>query len=369
MTEPKLKSSPKLRTPGAKKKLGLSVPPALRLPHEDLITKEQEREIEQSDASMTSQTSQTSPTSHTRETNPSVEQLPVSPTRDFTKVANSIGREAVPAGLFSGKSKQLYDCLYSLTRGAITPTRTVRISRPKLMAKANIGSRVTFDANIERLISVGLINVKHIVGEHDGNEYTVHLPEEVLTSMTSLTSQTSMSSLTGSAQKLDRLVRLETSLTRHTSSLEESTTYNGSKTFIKTNTDDDEAFASFVKTFRDVTVEITGKNPTAADSARWQELAEVLIAELKIAAARTTISSVPAFLAEHLRRRLWKLDKKQAQAEGRELPDQVLKSTISDDAATCPDCHGSGWWYPEGQDRGVAKCKHSNMSKIDPQIG
>src|ERR671912_69734 len=43
----------------------------------------------------------------------------IAPKRDFMKVANSITREAVPSGLFTGKSKQLYDYLYSLTRGAI----------------------------------------------------------------------------------------------------------------------------------------------------------------------------------------------------------------------------------------------------------
>ncbi len=129
-------------------------------------------------------------TSLTSHTTPATEAAPVAPVRDFTKVANSIGREAVPAGLFAGKSKQLYDILYGLTRGAVVPARTVRISRPKLMKKAGIGARVTFDANIERLVSVGLIQVQKITGEHEGNEYTVFLPEEL--SMPSQTSQTSL---------------------------------------------------------------------------------------------------------------------------------------------------------------------------------
>jgi hypothetical protein len=89
-------------------------------------------------------------------------------------------------------------------------------------------------------------------------------------------------------------------------------------------------------------------------------LAEVIAAELRIAAGRTTVSSMPAFAAEHLRRRLWKLDKKQAQAEGRELPDQtpaIAQSSPQD----CPDCKGTGWWYPNGLEKGVAKCKHSKM--------
>jgi hypothetical protein len=31
------------------------------------------------------------------------------------------------------------------------------------------------------------------------------------------------------------------------------------------------------------------------------------------------------------------------------------------DASKCPDCKGAGYWYPEGYDKGVAKCKHSKL--------
>lgn len=141
--------------------------------------------------------------------------------------------------------------------------------------------------------------------------------------------------------------------------------YEPPKTFIKTveKTDDDEAFAALNGVLFEVTRELTGKEPSGADGERWRELGEVLMAELKIAAARTTISSVPAFLAEHLRRRLWKLDKKQAQAEGRELPDEKLSSVPVEQASNCPDCRGSGWWYPEGLERGVAKCAHRSAGQ------
>jgi hypothetical protein len=106
--------------------------------------------------------------------------------------------------------------------------------------------------------------------------------------------------------------------------------------------------------------ELTGKN--GARGEQWDELFDVLAAELRIAAARTTVSNVPAFLAEHLRRRLWKLDKKQAEREGRELPDQVVSSAAREVApAECPDCKGSGWWYPDGPEKGVTKCKHSRV--------
>jgi hypothetical protein len=77
---------------------------------------------------------------------------------------------------------------------------------------------------------------------------------------------------------------------------------------------DDEAFARFVELMSRTAVEVTGHIPSAGERERWLELAEVLSAELKIAAGRTTISNVPAFLAEHLPRRLWKKDK-QIEAE------------------------------------------------------
>lgn len=32
------------------------------------------------------------------------------------------------------------------------------------------------------------------------------------------------------------------------------------------------------------------------------------------------------------------------------------------DISQCPDCHGTGFWYPKGQEAGVAKCKHERLS-------
>jgi hypothetical protein len=34
---------------------------------------------------------------------------------------------------------------------------------------------------------------------------------------------------------------------------------------------------------------------------------------------------------------------------------------LDTDAADCPDCHGTGYWYPGGQNKGVAKCKHLKL--------
>jgi hypothetical protein len=125
---------------------------------------------------------------------------------------------------------------------------------------------------------------------------------------------------------------------------------------------DDEAFAGFVELMRKTAEEITGRTPSSVERERWLEVAQVLSAELKLAAGRTTVSSVPAFLAEHLRRRLWKKDKRQMEAEAAEL-----KPTDSPkiDGSGCPDCFGTGMWYPEGFDKGVARCEHKALGKQD----
>jgi hypothetical protein len=146
----------------------------------------------------------------------------------------------------------------------------------------------------------------------------------------------------------------------------ESTIYGNRKTSFKTNTenDDDDGFADFVATMKKAAKELTGREPLAMESSRWGELAEVLATELKIAAGRTTISSVPAFLAEHLRRRLWKKEKRQLEDEGGEL---TANSAQKVDAAKCPDCFGAGMWYPEGFDKGVARCQHEKLVPDEPK--
>jgi hypothetical protein len=385
MAESKPKPSPSLRTPGPKKKLGLVIPPALKLPHDELIkaqkTSEETMPSQTSQTSVPGQTTMPSQTSVPSQTTmprhsenqelptPPTLEVPISPVRDYTKVPNSIRRDAVPAGLFKGKSKQLYDALYALTRGAVVPRRQIRISRPKLMKLAHIGSRVTFETNVNHLRLVGLLDVKVVTGEHDGNEYEVFIPEELEGSATmpSQTSQTNVSSQTRYAQKLDRLVRLETSQTRHTLSVENTEGYVEPKTSFKTNvekTDDDEAFALFVAQLREATKEITGKEPSPIEAKRWGELAELLVTELKIAAGRTTVSNVPSFLTEHLRRRLWKKEKRQLEEEGKSgagAPEAEVKV----DASRCPDCFGTGMWYPGGFEKGVARCGHEKLKTAE----
>jgi len=228
--------------------------------------------------------------------------LPIAPNRDYQKVANSVVRE-VGQGIFTGKSKQMYDYLYSLTRGAISPRRTVRISKPKLMRGTGIGSPQTFYRNINHLESLGLIKRKQIVGQLSGNEYEVFLPEEInLQSMQPVQSVQSVQSV----QKPVVPVLPETGLTVPTSNPIITDVLATSKTSFKDiERTDDEAFAPMLIIFKEMSEKISGKSSNENQKENWQQLAELLKMELEIAAARTkSVSNVPAFLTEHLRRRL-----------------------------------------------------------------
>jgi hypothetical protein len=250
---------------------------------------------------------------------------PAAPTRDFQKVANSITRVAVPAGVFKGKCKQLYDYLYSKTRGAVVPSKEVRLTRREIMRGSDIGSTKTLFLNLRHLRDSGLVTWDERVGPHEGNVYTVHLPEEVDTAST----QSTLSTLSTSRQKVDRVLRVESTLSTHSVSAENTGSSGEAKTFIKTNTEnnDDEAFAELVALLRKVSREVTGRESTASEAGRWKEVAELLATELQVAASRTTVTSAPAFLAEHLRRRLRKADARQIEREVGEASSRQVTST------------------------------------------
>ncbi|MGI9106894.1 MAG: hypothetical protein ACR2G4_11670 [Pyrinomonadaceae bacterium] len=147
----------------------------------------------------------------------------------------------------------------------------------------------------------------------------------------------------------------------------ESTTYDEAKTSFKTKDKniDDEATRRFVEILKQTERELTGKN--SLNSANWAKLAELLATELKIAAARTTVSNVPAFLTEHLRRRLWKVDENKA-IEIAVAPEAGSTSSLSEDERRkCPDCAGTNFWYPEGPERGVARCVHRRLRSEKPE--
>jgi hypothetical protein len=273
----------------------------------DLMQAKMEREQRETKAAPASETNNELSTASTASlvsiastvSTPKKKLLPIAPDRDYQKVANSVVRE-VGQGIFTGKSKQMYDYLYSLTRGAINPRRTVRISKPKLMRGTGIGSPQTFYRNINHLESLGLIKRNEIVGQLSGNEYEVFLPEEI-----NLQSVQPVQPVQ-SVQKPVVPVLPETELTVPTLNPISTDVLATSKTSFKDiENNDDEAFATMLKVLIDGCEKVAGKNPSKSQEGNWKELAELLVMELEIAAARTkSVSNVPAFLTEHLRRRL-----------------------------------------------------------------
>jgi hypothetical protein len=287
--------------------------------------------------------------------------------RDFNKRANSLDRVALPSGLFPGSSKKLYDALYVRTLGAVVPVKTVQATRRELSKWSGIKNVKTIAAHLRHLTTVGLIAHRWDTGSNDGSIYEVRLPEEVGSLRPPQTTQGGLRVPEVASDRISGIPLGQDSASGGLSQIVDSQVPSGdSKTSFKTNTEklDDEAFAPLVMRLREAVNKVTGKDPSASEAERWGELAGVLVAELEIAAARTTVSSVPSFLAEHLRRRLWKIDKKQARAEGRELPDEKAASTQGKDARACPDCGGSGFWYPDGYEKGVAKCKHEKLVDV-----
>lgn len=41
--------------------------------------------------------------------------------------------------------------------------------------------------------------------------------------------------------------------------------------------------------------------------------------------------------------------------------EKALKERVKKEVGDCPDCHGTGMWYPEGYEKGVVKCSHKRL--------
>jgi hypothetical protein len=292
----------------------------------------------------------------------------LAPARDFNKRANSIDKLALPAGIFPGSSQKLYNALYVRTRGAVVPVTTIRATKRELSDWSGIRNAKTIDSHLRYFSAVGLVVSTWERGQNEGALYEIFLPEETSglfvrsrgvtppdpTSRHVTPPNTTSGQISGSPHP-------QKSGSPHpTNATVESTTSENRKTSFKTNTekDDDEAFAALFAAER----ELTGKH---SPPERWHEVAELLVAELKIAAGRTTVSSVPAFLAEHLRRRLWKKEKRQIETEAAAAEVKTLPEV---DASQCPDCFGTSMYYPEGFDKGVARCEHKRLTEAKGEV-
>lgn len=303
----------------------------------------------------------TQPTPPTPRTPPTSPTPPIAPERDFTRVANSIVREAVAGGCFIGKSKQIYDFLYQRTRGAVVPKRSIRIPKPELMKGSDIGSERTLLKNLAHLKSIGLVEIGYTDGKHEGNEYTVLLPEEIgLKAEPATRTPPTPPTPRHARTEVGYLPPVESGVGGVGSNPLESTTSGVPNTSFNTSEKkfDDEAAP---RPLREVERELTGRE---SGMEAWSPFFELVATELRIAAARTTVSSVPAFLTEHLRRRLFKRSADEMRVESREPAGTPATAPV--DAQKCPDCGGTGWWYPQGADNGVARCAHLKLQSVPP---
>lgn len=241
---------------------------------------------------------------------------PVSPMSNFTKTPNSVTNIIQARGLFRGKSKQIYDYLWAVSRGSIKPKRIVRKTHGEIKAGAGLGSRNTVLDGLRHLAQIGLIRIVSSVGVNEGNEYEIFTPEEIgITGTTGTTGISALTGLTGISQNLAIPVQPYSGTTGTFQNTENKDTSAEAKTFFKTEekrTDDDSASANPAFSIMNEKLEgavkkITGKDASKQEAEKWGNLAELLILQLEIAASRTgEISSVPAFLTEVLRRKILK---------------------------------------------------------------
>jgi hypothetical protein len=225
---------------------------------------------------------------------------PIAASKDFNRRHNSIDRDALPAGLFPGTSQKLYNALFLKTRGAIVPKRTVQATKRELMLWSNIRSKNTIAVNLNLLSSIGWIKAQHDIGNHEGSIYEVFIFEELPDPTHPNPSQPIPTQKLG----LDPTQKLGWDGSGNP--VENKGASADPKTSFKTKDQDDERARSIGQIFMEMEREVTGANKSTLE--QWTKLKGVLLAELKSVAARSTVNSASAILAEHLTRRFAKPD-------------------------------------------------------------
>lgn len=46
----------------------------------------------------------------------------------------------------------------------------------------------------------------------------------------------------------------------------------------------------------------------------------------------------------------------------KDINERIKRGATARDYSNCPDCEGRGYWWPEGFEKGVAKCKHKRLA-------
>ncbi len=257
-----------------------------------------------------------------------IKSVETSPSRDYTKVSNSIMKRAIPEKYFRGLSKHTYDVLYQRTRGAIVPKRTIQLTKDELVRLTGI-SKDAIKLHIKYLKETGLLKSRPAIGSHAGWEYEILVPEEI-----EETEQAGVREDKARQGKASENLPLPSGqdlppLT-YTNPVENKDTYEFPKTSLKTNTKNDDEWAAVFSELNQklaaAVKKLTGKSPSENEAEKWGDLADLLILELEVAARKTGgVSSVPAFLTEVLRRQFFA---SRQQAPSSTKPSKIKADTV-----------------------------------------
>ena len=304
------------------------------------------------------------------------ETKPSAPVKDFNKRANSIERDALPAGLFPGASKAIYDALYIRTIGAVISKRQIQATRKEIMHWSGIKNVKTINHNLQKLQTSGLVKILSMVGEQNGSIYEVNLPEDASPAQTDTRPRPE-----ATQPQPPPFPNLKTDLDQYQKAvwvglgnpIENKDTSDVSKTSFKTKeekTDDEPAaaFADFNKIFDLLFEELTGKGVELKSKQKLKNLAEVLAQEIRVAADRTeAVSDVAAFAAKHFSNRFFSARRKEEQND--KVPAYKSDAGTTKKIANkrppyvelCPDCFGSGFYNPDG--KGMRpNCPHEKLA-------
>ena len=290
---------------------------------------------EQVKASVTKHNNEEVSVSKYNKNNLPAKSVETSPTRDYTKVSNSITKRAIPEKYFRGLSKHTYDVLYQRTRGAIVPTRTIQLTKDELVRLTGI-SKDAIKLHIKYLKETGLLKSRPAIGSHAGWEYEILVPEEIEeTEQVGVREGKARQGKAGENLPLHSGQNLP--LLTHTNPVENKDTYEVPKTSLKTNTkNDDEAdalFSGFIEKFQTAAKRLTGAPLSKYEREKWERLADLLVLELETASRHATnpVSSVPAFLTKVLSSKL--------------LNQKPVAGTLKSRSGAKPDTVGK--YYPE----------------------
>ena len=283
-----------LRVPKAKNKFGLKIKP-ITMPHQDLI----KPEVVQLEIVPPLKKGEQNPT-QPNITQPNITQpnkVEISPTKNFTKVSNSIFK-AVPEKYFRGLSKQTYEALYNKTRGAITPTRKVQLTKIELIKLTGL-SLNSVQTHIRYLKESGLVKVEMIIGKHEGSIYEILTPEEIENrrephpTLPNITPPNpTQKTLPDTTQKLDRV--------GWGNRVENKGTYGFPKTSLKTEEKNDDELARRISA---KLRETHGRELTAKEKGKMDLIRDAVAEMLGTAFGKAeTISDAVNFALEHLHR-------------------------------------------------------------------